>query len=324
MVIGLCFDLRSWYLDRGFTAEETAEFDKEETVAAIEEALADLGYTTCRIGNVYQLVEALAAGDRWDLVFNITEGLYGPSRESVVPALLDQYRIPYVFSNGEVLGISLNKHLAKQVVAEQGVPVAPGYVVRDLADLERMDPPFPVFVKPLSEGTGKGITAKSRVEDLPALREAVSRIWKENHQPALVEEYLSGREFTVGVTGQGPSAQVIGAMEIFAGEEAVYSLDVKEHYETLARYAPVDGDMLTACAVVTLKAWNALGGSDGGRIDLRYDRHGRLCFIEANPLAGLHPIHSDLPMLARMAGISYRQLIATIMEAALKRLHLKE
>lgn len=319
MITGLCYDLRSWYLDRGFTAEETAEFDREETVDALEEALESLGYATRRIGNVYQLVEALAAGQRWDLVFNITEGLYGPSRESVVPALLDQYRIPYVFSNGEVLGVSLNKQLAKQVVAARGVMVAPGFVVRDPAELEPHHPVFPLFVKPLSEGTGKGITGQSRVENADQLRSAVERILVENRQPALVEEFLPGREFTVGVTGQGASARAIGAMEIFTGDEAVYSLEVKEHYETLARYAPVEGPMLEACAAVALTAWEALGGVDGGRIDLRCDRRGRLCFIEANPLAGLHPVHSDLPMLARMAGISYRDLIGMIMTSALGR-----
>ncbi len=323
MVVGLCFDLRSWYLDKGFSHEETAEFDKEETVEAIEHSLSNLGFRTERIGNLFQLVEALARGNRWDLVFNISEGLYGPSRETVVPALLDQYRIPYVFSNGEVLGISLNKELARLVVSQKGVPVAPGCVISDLHELQEVQLEYPLFVKPLSEGTGKGITEKSLVNDPSELAEAVRQLLDRHRQPALVEEFLPGREFTVGVTGSGLSAEVAGAMEIFIHEKSVYSLHVKENYQSLATYQPVTGEILRACSEVALKAWDALGAVDGGRIDLRYDRHGRLCFIEANPLAGLHPVHSDLPMAASMNHISYDQLMGKIMNAALKRHNLK-
>ncbi|NSW94210.1 MAG: D-alanine--D-alanine ligase, partial [Bacteroidales bacterium] len=111
MKIGLTFDLRSWYLDRGYSMEDTAEFDKEETVDAINSSLKKMGFETELVGNCFQLIEALASGKRWDMVFNIAEGLYGDGRESVVPAILDQYRIPYVFSGPVVLGISLNKYL---------------------------------------------------------------------------------------------------------------------------------------------------------------------------------------------------------------------
>jgi D-alanine-D-alanine ligase len=320
MLIGLCFDLRSWYLDKGFSSEETAEFDKEETIGGIENALAGLGFQTERIGNIFQLVEALASGKRWELVFNISEGLYGPSRESVVPALLDQYRIPYVFSNAEVLGISLNKHLAKQIVAAYGVPVAPGIVVSQKDELKNIGLEFPLFVKPLFEGTGKGINDKSRVENPSSLVLAVEHVLNNSRQPALVEEFLPGREFTVGIIGGGNSAKIVGAMEIFSHLDSVYSMNVKENYEQLAHYTSADAEMMKKCSRVTLKAWRALGAVDGGRIDLRFDRHDRLCFIEANPLAGLNPVHSDLPMLARMNNISYGHLIGMIMEAAITRL----
>ena len=126
MKVGLTFDLRSWYIDRGYSMDDTAEFDKQETVDALENSLKKMGYETEPIGNTFQLIEALAAGKRWDLVFNIAEGLYGDGRESVVPAILDQYKIPYVFSGPVIMGISLNKHLAKLVVAAAGVPVSPG------------------------------------------------------------------------------------------------------------------------------------------------------------------------------------------------------
>jgi D-alanine-D-alanine ligase len=322
MTTGICFDLRSWYLAQGFTWEETAEFDKEETIEGIEHALAELGFQTERIGNIFNLVDALASGKRWDLVFNISEGLYGPSRESVVPALLDQYRIPYVFSNAEVLGIALNKHLAKQVVTKAGVAVAAGCVVNRPDEAGNITFGYPMFVKPLYEGTGKGINEKSRVTDPADLRIAVEHILKNHHQPALVEEFLPGREFTVGMVGSGATAKVIGGMEVFS-QGAVYSLEVKEKYEELAHYKPLDEKMLNLCSEVALKAWNALGATDGGRIDLRFNRDGQLCFIEANPLAGLNLFHSDLPLLARMHNIPFTRLIGMIMESALTRLNLR-
>src|SRR5665648_98071 len=161
MRIGLTYDLRSWYLGRGYTMDETAEFDKEETVAALESVLTRLGYDTERIGNVFELVEKLASGNRWDMVFNITEGLYGDGRESVVPALLDQYRIPYVFSGPVIMGISLNKYFARLVVSAAGVPVSPGIIASSPSDIENASPlTYPLFVKPVAEGTGKGITSR--------------------------------------------------------------------------------------------------------------------------------------------------------------------
>ena len=166
MRIGLTYDLRSWYLERGYTMDETAEFDKEETVVALEDVLKRLGYETERIGNVFELVEKLAAGKKWDMVFNIAEGLYGDGRESVVPALLDQYRIPYVFSGPVVMGVSLNKYLARLVVEAAGVPVSPGIIAVTVSDIDNASSlAYPLFVKPVAEGTGKGITTRSVVND---------------------------------------------------------------------------------------------------------------------------------------------------------------
>jgi len=170
MKVGLTFDLRSWYTDRGYSMDETAEFDKQETVDALENSLKLMGYETEPIGNAFQLIEALAAGKRWDIVFNIAEGLYGDGRESVVPAILDQYKIPYVFSGPVIMGLSLNKHIAKLIVSAAGVPVSPGMLISDIKDLEKTDFNYPLFVKPVSEGTGKGITEKSLVKSFTELK----------------------------------------------------------------------------------------------------------------------------------------------------------
>ena len=108
MKVGITFDLRSWYLDRGYSMEDTAEFDKQDTVDAIDTSLRNMGFETDLIGNCFQLIEALASGKKWDLVFNIAEGLYGDGRESVVPAILDQYKIPYVFSGPVIMPFPFN------------------------------------------------------------------------------------------------------------------------------------------------------------------------------------------------------------------------
>ena len=320
MKIGLTFDLRSWYTDRGYSMDETAEFDKQETVDALENSLKMMGYETEPVGNTFQLIEALAAGKRWDIVFNIAEGLYGDGRESVVPAILDQYKIPYVFSGPVIMGLSLNKHLAKLVVASAGVPVSPGCLITDLKDLDNCNLKFPLFVKPVSEGTGKGITEKSLVKSKEELNTMVDWILTEFKQPALVEEYLPGREFTVGIVGYGEEAVAIGGMEIICANNLPYSIEVKENYQNYCKYTPLDADIIDECKSVAIRAWKALDAVDAGRIDLKANRSGQICFIEANPLAGLNPIHSDLPILSRMYGIEYQTLMEMIMKAAIRRI----
>ncbi len=320
MKVGLTFDLRSWYIDRGYTMDETAEFDKQETVDALENSLRLMGHQTEPIGNTFQLIEALASGKKWDIVFNIAEGLYGDGRESVVPAILDQYGIPYVFSGPVIMGLSLNKHLAKLVVSAAGVPVSPGMLITQPEDLEKCTLEYPLFVKPVSEGTGKGITEKSLVNSDADLRAMVNWILNEFNQPALVEEYLPGREFTVGIVGNGDDTRAIGGMEVICANNLPYSVEVKENYQNYCSYKPLDEDIAEECRTVALNAWKALNAVDAGRIDLKANRKGKICFIEANPLAGLNPVHSDLPILSRMYGIEYQQLMEMIMTAALRRI----
>jgi D-alanine-D-alanine ligase len=320
MKIGLTYDLRSWYIDRGYSMDETAEFDKQETVDALENSLILMGHETEPVGNTFQLIDALSAGKRWDMVFNIAEGLYGDGRESVVPAILDQYKIPYVFSGPVIMGLSLNKHLAKLVVAARGVPVSPGYLVTDMKELSNCSLSFPLFVKPVSEGTGKGITEKSLVKNQNELEVMVKWVLSEFHQPALVEEYLPGREFTTGVVGHGDNAEFIGGMEVICLNNLPYSVEVKENYLNYCKYKPLDADIFEECKSVALNSWKALDAVDAGRVDLKADRNGKICFIEANPLAGLNPVHSDLPILSRMYGVEYQTLMEMIMRAAISRI----
>ena len=325
MKVGITFDLRQEYLLLGYSMEDTVELDREETVDAIEEVLRDLGFQTDRIGNVRRLVERLAGGDRWDLVFNIAEGLNGFGREAQVPALLEAYGIPCTFSDSLVCAVALHKGLTNQVMRAHGVPTADFRVVCCEADLATLELPFPLFLKPVAEGTSKGVTGASRVEDPAQLREVAQRLLSLYRQPVLVESYLPGREFTVGLVGTGDRARAIGAMEILLldrAEPGAYSYDNKAYYEDRIEYrlGRPDDPVVAEALDVALRAWRALGCRDAGRVDLRCDADGRPRFLEVNPLAGLNPEISDLPILCRLAGISYRDLIAAIMQSALDRI----
>jgi len=321
LTIGMTYDLRDDYLAMGYGLEETAEFDKHDTIDGIENALRELGFRPERIGNAQALVQALAAGRRWDLVFNIAEGMYGAGREALVPALLDAYRIPYTFSDPAVLTIALDKALTKSIVRDAGVPTAPFACIHSEADIARVHLPFPLFLKPLAEGTGKGISNRSKVGSAAELREVATDLLARFHQPVLVETFLPGREFTVGLAGSGETATVLGMIEVnfHAGSGAIYSYQTKTDYEKLVTYTVPTDDVSRRAAHVALSAWRALRCVDAGRADIRCDADGNPNFIEVNPLAGLNPTHSDLPILCRMNGISFTQLIGRILSNALAR-----
>ena len=237
--VGLTFDLRSYYLQQGYGEEQTAEFDREDTIEAIETALRELGYTAERIGTVRQLAERLVARERWDLVFNIAEGLHGIGREAQIPCLLDAYDIPYTFSDPVVLALSLHKGFTKSILRDQGVATPAFAVVSRLSDLDGLSLPYPLFVKPVAEGTGKGITAANKVEDSRALARLCGELLERFRQPVLVERYLPGREFTVGVLGTGEEARSAGCMEVVfldSAEANAYSYVNKEECDTRILY----------------------------------------------------------------------------------------
>jgi D-alanine-D-alanine ligase len=192
-------------------------------------------------------------------------------------------------------------------------------IISELRDLEKCNLEYPLFVKPVSEGTGKGITEKSLVRSETELRQIVEYLLSRFSQPVLVEEYLPGREFTVGVIGSGDDAVAIGGMEIECKDNLPYSVEFKENYQIFCKYKPMSGEFAGECKTVALNVWKALGAVDGGRVDVKADRNGRSCFIEVNPLAGLHPVHSDLPILSNMIGIKYQALLEMIMHSAIKR-----
>jgi D-alanine-D-alanine ligase len=322
MKIGITYDLRHYYLSQGMGEEETAEFDSPVTIESIDATLKDLGHVTDRIGNIRNLTSRLAAGDHWDLVFNIAEGIRGFGREAQVPALLEAYDIPYTFSDPLVLSLTLHKGMTKHVIRDLGIPTADFSVVETTKDIERIKLPFPLLAKPVAEGSGKGIDASSKITDVGQLIEVCERLLQTYSQPVLVERFLPGREFTVGIVGTGDESRSIGVIEVKLNDRAeagVYSYHNKEKYENLVAYALATDDTARAAERVAIASWIGLACRDAGRLDVRCDDNGIPNFIEVNPLAGINPDRSDLCIIAGLVGITYRELIESIVTSAMSR-----
>ena len=322
MRVGLTYDLRDDYLAEGFGEEETAEFDRPDTIDALEGALRTLGYETERIGHVKALAAKLTAGRRWDIVFNICEGMYGIAREAQGPALLEAYAIPCTFSDAAVMSLSMHKGVAKRLIRDLGIPTADFHVVEDMDDVERVDLPYPLFAKPVAEGTGKGVSPRSKVGSREELAEMCRHLLATYRQPVLVETFLSGREYTVGIVGTGKDARALGVVEVVLREDAesdAYSYVNKEKCEDLVLYLLVQNEDAERCMELSVAAWRGLGCRDAGRLDFRLDAQGVPRLLEVNPLAGLHPEHSDLPIICNRLDIPYVELIRMIMDSAVKR-----
>ena len=322
MRIGVTYDLRSDYLAMGYSKEETAEFDSEITISALCDALRALGFVPDQIGNVKRLTERLAAGERWDGVFNFCEGLRGVSREAQVPALLEAYDVPYVFSDPLTMALTLDKAMCKRVVRDHGVPTPDFAVIEQMADAANIALDYPLFLKPVAEGSGKGVNADSKVENVEALLRCAARLLKTFDQPVLVERFLPGREFTVAITGTGAEAEVLGVSEIrkkanYVGDS--YGFENKEIWEDKVDIVGAPAPDAKTAGEVALAAWRCLRCRDGGRVDIRSDAEGKLNFVEVNPLAGLRPGYSDMCFIAEREGLSYSQLIGKIMDSFLKR-----
>jgi D-alanine-D-alanine ligase len=322
LAIALCYDLKADYLAAGFAPADVMEFDEEETVAALAGALLEVGHRPERVGRGVELARRLAAGERWDLVFNLSEGVRGRSREAQVPALCELFDQPYTFSDPLTCAVTLDKALAKRLVRDHGLPTAAFAVVERPEDAAAVDLPLPLFVKPLAEGSSKGVTRHSRVATRAELATACADLLATFHQPVLVESFLPGREMTVGILGNGAEARVLGVLEVCfrAGSDPAYTAENKREYADRVDYWLLDGEPVARRArQVALAAYHALGCRDVARVDLRCDAAGEPCFLEVNPLPGLHPTYSDLPILAGRVGTPYAELIGQVVEAAARR-----
>ena len=322
MRIGITYDLQTDYLAAGYGLEDTAEFDSVETIEAIERALRGMGHETERIGHIGRLRARLADGARWGMVFNIAEGLQGVDREARIPALLEGIDISCTFSDSRVLKAGLHKGVSKRLARDAGVRTAAFEVVTRREDAERCALPLPLFVKPIAEGSSKGITAANVAASRQALVRRCGTLLARYRQPVLVETYLPGREFTVGIVGTDERAEVLGVMEVGCGDRAEpggYSYANKVNFQTCVRYDLATDETARRAGAMALQMWRFMGCRDAGRVDLRCDVSGEPHFLEVNPLAGLHPRHSDLPILCRLAGLGYEGLIDLIVASARRR-----
>lgn len=319
--IAITYDLKSDYLAQGYSPEQAAEFDSIETVEAIERALLELGYNVERVGGIKSLVERLARKERWDLVFNFCEGAHGIAREAQVPCLLDAYQIPYVFSDPSVLALALDKGLTKLVLKNNGVPTAPFTILNSTQDLKFLPGEFPLFVKPLAEGSSKGIHETNKVNNSSELEEVCKKLFAQDLGPLLLETYLPGEEFTVGILGTGFDAEVLGVMSIARkdGTPLIYSFDAKKNFTHMLDYKLVGGNLAERVSEVALRSWRILGGRDCGRVDIRLDHAGVPNFIEVNTLPGMHPTDSDIVWISNFVGVSYQEMIRRVINSALVR-----
>jgi len=328
MKIGLTYDLKESILSlQGIPDDALEEYDSVETVQAISTAIAAMSHYVVRLGGGLDLLTAITT-ESVDFVFNIAEGrgTYR-SREAQVPSLLETMDIPYSGSDPVCLGICLDKVITKRLVAAAGVPTPKWVVVRDKEQLSTFDWnrfPVPAFVKPAHEGSSKGVRMASRVESPGQMQEIATRILEHYREPALIEEFISGDEVTVGLVGNSPP-QLVGIMRILPRtktESFVYSLEVKHQWESLVDYecpAQLNAGILETLKSISLMTFEALGCRDFARLDFRIAPDGTPYFLEINPLPGLNPVSGDLPIMAKNMGWSYERLISSIMSAALSR-----
>ena len=326
----------------GEPADAAAELDSEETSGALQRALEAGGHKVVPLEGDTSLYPKLQRmrGDI-DIAFNICEGHRGDSRESQVPAMLEMLGIPYTAA--KVLGhaLSLDKAMAKRVWMSYGLPTAAFQV------MERADEPlakeltFPLFAKPLREGTAKGIGADSVCRDERQLRSRVARLIADYQQPALVEDFLSGREFTVGLLGnrlkpgERPLSEsydkqgyhLLPVLEIDtspldASEQGIYSSHIKSDVPMGINYhcpAKISKKLTGELQRLAVASFEAIQGLDVSRVDLRLDERGRPHILEINTLPGINPTVSDLCMIARAGGMSYETLVNDILRLAARR-----
>ncbi|MBI1944122.1 MAG: D-alanine--D-alanine ligase [Deltaproteobacteria bacterium] len=322
--VGLTYNLKRVVPKHAGDDDSEAEYDSATTIDALARAIAADGHQVVRLEATRDIVRRLPDAGV-DVVFNLAEGVGGRAREAAVPAMLELLGVPHSGSEAATMAMALDKAAAKAVVAQAGVPTPKALVV------SRPDQPlgalrFPVIVKPNAEGSSKGVSPKSVVEDEPALRREIAAQLSRYRQPVLVEEFLPGREFTVGVLGDAHEPRVLPPMEIVFVEpdskHPVYAFGDKLDWTKKIRYdapAKVTDALGAEIERVALGAWRALHCRDVARFDLRCDADGRVCFIEVNTLPGLTPGWSDLCMIAEAAGLGYQALISAILAPALVR-----
>ncbi len=327
MEIGLAYDLKQEVpLTQNQPEDALEEYDSPETVEAIAAALESLGHSVIRLGGGRQFLSHILQ-QKVDLVFNIAEGLGNyKSREAQVPSVLEMLNIPYSGSDPQCLAICLDKPLVKKVALASGICTPRWQVIshrQGLGELHWDHFPFPAFVKLAHEGSSKGTGLGSMVESPRQIAEVVPELLERYQQPVMVEEFIAGDEVTVGIVGNSPP-KVVGIMRVLPKKKGacfIYCLEVKREWESMVDYecpAQLEPGILQELIDSSLKVFTVLGCRDFARLDFRVNE-GMPYFLEINPLAGLNPHSSDLPIMAAKVGWTYEALISAILDAALER-----
>jgi D-alanine-D-alanine ligase len=328
--VGLAFNLKRIVAKSAADDDAHAEYDSAATIDKLAAAIESHGHEVVRLEATPEIVTKLPQANV-DLVFNLSEGQHGRGREAHVPALCELWGVPFTGSDAATMATALDKNLAKHVVAGHGVPTPrAGLFTGDEPTGAYAAFAFPVIAKPNAEGSSKGVLPRCVVDDPEALRPLVRELYARYRQPVLVEEFLPGREFTVGVLGNvddGTIPELLPPMEIVfvdpGAKNPIYAFEDKLDWTSRIRYdkpARVDDQLRAQIEAVVVGAWRALGCRDVARFDLRCDAAGRPAFIEANPLPGMTPGWSDLVMIAESAGIDYAGLIGRVLAPAIRRL----
>ncbi len=312
-------------------AERYTEWDDEITIVAVEAALSRRG-DVVRIEADENMPERLH-DVRPDIVFNIAEGLEGPNREAHVPAICEFWSIPCTGSDPLTLSLCLDKGRTKEILAHHGIPTAPFTVVGRALELDGFAA-WPAIVKPVHEGSSMGITRASYCESAEEARKEIADLVARYRQPALVEGFLGGREFTCGILGNGDQARALPIMEVNfsalpAGALPIYSYEAKWVWDRpqapldiFRCPAPVEASLARVIETTSLAAYRVLRCRDWARVDLRCDERGVPHVLEVNPLPGIHPdpaMNSCLPRAARVAGIDYEEMILSVLRAGAAR-----
>jgi D-alanine-D-alanine ligase len=323
--VGITYNLRKdFYQQENQPIDLLEEFDSEETIDAIREVLESEGHEIIKLGGDTGLIDRLRQASI-DIVFNIAEGFQGRNREAHIPALLEFLNIPYTGSDPLTLSLTLDKAMAKRVVMTQNIPTPRFKKVERMEDLDGLDLRYPLFVKLCYEGSSKGVRLDSKILDPHSLEEKTRGLLKTYGSPLLVEEFVKGPEFTVGILGN-EDPFVLGVMQIeIKGkppEESIYSLEIKREWEEKVRYhCPplIERNLLKKIEEVALRSYRALECRDVSRVDVRVGEDHTPYFLEINPLPGLSPVYGDLVIMARSMGWDYARLVKTIFHQALKR-----
>ncbi|PSQ75786.1 MAG: D-alanine--D-alanine ligase [Bacteroidetes bacterium QH_7_62_13] len=329
MRIGLIYDTFDAYpWTEGDPPDADAEYEPEETVEALAETVRHMGHTPVRVGTAFDLREQLDQGLDLDAAINITEGAHSRNREAYAPILLEMADIPCLGSDALTLSVTLDKAWTKDLVAAAGVPTPPHRVFGDAEEIDPDDlPPFPLFVKPRHEGTSKGITPQSRVEDGAALREAVDRVTTTYEQDALVEGFVEGGgEFTVAVVGHGPP-KALPVLQRGVEPSTGIGVHALEHrgaptadadwdYELAGTLEP---DLEARLQDLALRTFDTLDCRDFARADFRVDADGQPWFLEINPLPTFAP-DDTFAIIAEIMGRDYVDYLAEVFEQGLTRL----